>query len=202
MAEEQQAPQIGAQAAQQLVEQAAQAARQASQAAEQAVQAAQQAVRQVGSETTRQVIDAVRTAGSQEVGAEREFEIGKDEAWAAHVLSESEAWAANRKRTYDELQDLSLSSARFNLRLSERIAHDSLDHANRLRIIAERSLTNAATHDQDLAKQHLAHRDIATDRTWNVDEVAALVAKNAIFQDAIAAAVAAGVNAALAAQKA
>ena len=34
-------------------------------------------------------------------------------------------------------------------------------------------------------KQHLAHRDIATDRTWNVDEVSALTAKSGVQADAM-----------------
>ena len=45
-------------------------------------------------------------------------------------------------------------------------------------------LTNMAVNADNLQKQHLAHRDIATDRTWNVDEVSALVAKSGVEADA------------------
>lgn len=40
--------------------------------------------------------------------AEREFEVGEDEFFKSH----SELTAANEKRTYDEFQDISLTSAR------------------------------------------------------------------------------------------
>ena len=192
------ADQSETQAIKQALEAATAAANTAQQAAEQASQAVQQAARASGAESTRQVIDATRTAGSQEIGAEREFETGKDEMHAETIGDLINNWISNRKRTYDEYQDVGLGAARMSLRIGERIATDSLDHAARLRVIAERQLNNAATHDVDLNRQHLAHRDIATDRTWNVDEVSNLTAKTGVQQDAIAAAVAAAVVAALA----
>lgn len=178
----------------QVVEQAVQAARQASQSAEQAAQAAQQAVRQLGAESTRQVVDATRTAGSQEVGAEREFEIGKDEVHAETMADLANSWIANRKRTYDEYQDVGLAAARLAQRVADRTAAQSLDHAARLQVIAERSLNNAATHDADLNAMKIRHNDIAIDRQWNVDEVARLVTNSATFQDAVAALMIAGMG--------
>lgn len=167
--------QAGEQTAQQLVEQAAQAARQATQQAEQAVQAAQQAARAAGGEAGRQIIDASRTASSQEVGAEREFLVG---------------WSLNAKRTYDAYQAEDLESLRLARRTAENLAAAHTDHVRDLQVQITRMHTNAVTHDTDLNTQKIRHNDLSVDRIWNIDEVAHLVAKTPVFLDAIAAAVA------------
>jgi len=132
------------QSADQVLQQAVQ---DASQAAQDAKQAAQQIAEAIG-QSQRAVIDASRTAGSQEVGAEREFEIGKDEAWFANI-----------KRTYDEFQDLALVAAR-----RSQLDFDSI------RNVSLQLLQNAVTTSDMIAKQAIAHRDIAIDREWNVNE--------------------------------
>ena len=158
------------------------AAQDAKQSAAQAVQAISQVMRQSGAESTRSIIDATRTAGPQEIGAEREFEIGKDEVHAGLMADMNHGWHANRSRMFDEY-----------LNIGTRIASQAADHAARIQVIAERQLTNAATHDSDLNAMKVRHNDLAIDRQWNVDEVATLVAKNGVFADAIAAGVAAAV---------
>ncbi len=58
------------------------------------------------------------------------------------------------------------------------------------------------SHGDNLANtQSLSHRDIATDRIWNVDEVATLTAKSGVQADAIVAALTAVVARELSARK-
>ena len=129
------------------IETAQQAAQGAQQAAQEAKQAAQQVAEAVG-QSQRSVIDASRTAASQEVGSEREFEVGKDEAWFANI-----------KRTYDEFQDISLIAAR-----RSQIDFDGI------RNVSLQALQNAVETANMIGKQAVAHRDIAIDREWNVNE--------------------------------
>jgi hypothetical protein len=125
-------------------------------------QTAQQAG-QAAAEAVRSVLDMSRTATSQEVGAEREFEIGKDEAWFANV-----------KRTYDEFQDISLTAAR-----------RSQTDFDGIRNVSLQALQNAVETANMIGKQAVAHRDIAIDREWNVDEVSTLVAKSGVQADSM-----------------
>lgn len=163
-------------------------------AAQAAAQAAQQAAQQAGqaaAETVRQVIDATRTARAQEVGAESEFETGSDEFWKA----QSQLNAINAKRTYDEYQHESLAHIRENRQIVDRMAQLSVDHDSQIRNISLQALQNAVESANMLSKQAVAHRDIAIDREWNVDEVSTLTAKSGLQADlaaAIATAVVAG----------
>ena len=117
---------------------------------------------------------------------EREFEIGKDEAWFGNV-----------KRTYDEYQQESLESIKRNRSYVDKVISDSQQSDNARQNIANQALQNAVESASMVAKQAIRHGDIAIDRQWNVDEVAQLVAKTPVFLDAISAAVAAAVNASL-----
>lgn len=114
---------------------------------------------------------------------EREFEIGKDESWFANV-----------KRTYDEYQQESLESIKRNRTIVDKLVSDAQQFDNQRQTIANQNLQNAVETANMVSKQAVRHSDLAIDRQWNVDEVAALVAKSAIFQDAIVAAVAGAVN--------
>jgi hypothetical protein len=116
------------------------------------------------------------------MGLEREFEIGKDEAWFANV-----------KRTYDEFQHESLESLRRNRTIIDKTLSDAQQHDNSRQDIANQALQNAVETANMVGKQAVRHSDIAVDRQWNVDEVAHLVAKTPVFMDAIAAATAAAV---------
>lgn len=110
---------------------------------------------------------------------EREFEIGKDEAWFANV-----------KRTYDEYQHESIESIRRNRTIVDKTLSDAQQHDNARQDIANQALQNAVETANMVGKQAVRHSDIAIDRQWNVDEVAHLVAKTPVFMDAISAAVA------------
>lgn len=117
---------------------------------------------------------------------EREFEIGKDEAWFSNV-----------KRTYDEYQHESLESIKRNRSYVDKVISDAQQSDNARQNIANQALQNAVESANMVAKQAIRHGDVAIDRQWNVDEVAQLVAKTPVFLDAISAAVAAAVNASL-----
>ena len=117
-----------------------------------------------------------RTTSNLETDTKRQNQdIGADEANQSAVLDQTRSWNANVKRTYDTLEE--------ELHTSVKSAND---HLNSVRAIREQMLTNMVGNSDALMKQHLAHRDIATDRTWNVDEVSALVAKSGLQADAMA----------------
>jgi len=109
-------------------------------------------------------------------------------------VEQSEMVFANIKRTYDEYQQVSLDHIRQNDAYIQKVISDAQADTIEKRNIATQALQNAVETANMIGKQAIAHRDIAIDREWNVDEVAQLVAKNAIFMDAIVAAVAAKVT--------
>lgn len=113
---------------------------------------------------------------------ETEPEIGRDESWFANV-----------KRTYDEFQQESLESIRRNRSYVDKVISDAQQNDNARQNIANQSLQNAVETANMVGKQAVRHGDLAIDRQWNVDEVAALVAKTPVFLDAISAAVASAV---------
>ena len=92
---------------------------------------------------------------------EREFEVGKDEAWFANI-----------KATYDDQRTLTTQA--FNQ------AQKELASINAVTIAAlsasqqaiAQAQTNAVESSNMISKQAIAHRDIAIDHEWNVDEQA------------------------------
>jgi len=126
-------------------------------------------------------------------GVEQE-EIGRDEAWFAKVKAENDSWFQNGKRTYDEYQHESLESIKSNRSYVSKVLSDAQQNDNTRQNIANQALQNAVESANMISKQAIAHRDIAIDREWNIDEVAQLVSSNSTFKDAIAAAVAKAVN--------
>ena len=113
------------------------------------------------------------------MGLEREFEVGKDEAWFANI-----------KRTFDEYQQVSLDHIRQNDVYIQKVISDAQADTIEKRNITNQALQNAVETANMISKQAVRHGDIAIDRQWNVDEVAQLVAKTAISLDAIAASIA------------
>lgn len=114
---------------------------------------------------------------------ERSFEVGMDEVFKTVATMT----AANVKRTYDEFQQESLESIRRNRTYVDGVLNDAKNHSNNLNNIAIQCLQNAVENANFKAKncldtanlvnkQAAAHRDIAIDREWNLDEVAALAA--------------------------
>ena len=140
--------------------------------------------------------------GQPNIG-EREFEIGKDESWAASQHSQNEAWFANVKRTYDEYQNESLEGVRTNRAYIQKVLSDAQQHDNNRQAIANQALQNAVETANMTSKQAVRHCDLAIDRQWNVDEqgyqVGEILQDNT-FKDAIAAAVAKAVQDAVAAK--
>ena len=114
---------------------------------------------------------------------EREFEIGRDEAWFANI-----------KRTYDEFQHESLESIRRNRSFIDKVLTDAQQNDNARQQIANLALSNAVDTANLVNKQAVAHRDIAIDREWNLDEVSTVASRSGVFSDAIAAAVAKAVQ--------
>ncbi len=124
---------------------------------------------------------------------EREYEIGRDEAWSAVLLN----MVNNCKRTYDEYQNESLESVRENRAYVQKVISDAQQYDNQRQAIANQALQNAVETANMTGKQAVRHSDLAIDRQWNIDEVAQLVAKTPVFLDAIAAAVVAAVQEAM-----
>lgn len=152
------------------------------------------------------IADETRERESSPKQTERSFETQKDERSAEEQLNAKELFLSNQKRTFDEFQDLSLESARRNRTYVDEVLQDSRNHSNNLNNVALQALQNAVENANFKAKnildsanlcnkQAVAHRDIAIDREWNVDEqgyTAAEILRDNTFKDAIAGAVAAG----------
>ncbi len=93
-------------------------------------------------------------------------DVGVDEAYQAAVLANTRAWDANTKQAYDTLAT-QLDSA-----VKQHEQHLSDLHTVRLQM-----LTTMTVNSDNLQKQHLAHRDIATNRTWTqIDELESVMA--------------------------
>jgi len=148
-------------------QQADQSVQQAAQSAEQAAQEAKQAAQQVA--------EAVQQA-SRGVGAETSAATVNTEISPAALFR---AWGANVKRTYDEFQDVSLTAAR-----RSQVEYDAV------RNVSLQALQNAVETANMIGKQAVAHRDLAIDREWNVDEVSTLTAKSGVQADAFVVALA------------
>jgi hypothetical protein len=125
---------------------------------------------------------------------EREFEVGMDESWKATLAAQDGILFSNQKRTYDAYQDIDLTKARDNHAFQMKVLYDAQENTNTMRNLTAQLLQNGITASQMGDKQAVRHSDIAIDRQWNVDEVAQAVSENAIFQDAISAAVVAAVT--------
>ncbi|HUT11521.1 MAG TPA: hypothetical protein VMY42_13555 [Thermoguttaceae bacterium] len=171
---------------QQAVQDALQAAQDAKQTAQQIAQDTAQAVQDV-----KQSLETAQAA-SRGVGAETSSATVVTEATPASI---GQAWASNNKRTYDEFLDLSLQAARAAQSQREKLDAAHADLVRELNAEIVRGHRNALSHDEEIKAQVLRHNDLSVDRIWNVDEVSQLVAKTPVFLDAIAAAVAAAVQA-------
>jgi len=136
-------------------------------------------------------VGARRTVSNAETDTKRmNQDIGADEAYQSAMMDQTRSWNANTKRTYDTLEEELHSSVK-----------SAQDHLNELRTVRIQMLAAMAVNSDNLQKQHLAHRDIATDRVWNVDEVSALVAKSGVQADALVALLAKAVADAVSAKK-
>ena len=105
-------------------------------------------------------------------------DTGAEEAHTAGIYDQTRSWNANVKAGFDTLQE-ELHSA----------TKEANAHISELRTIRVQMLANMAVNSDNLQKQHQAHRDIATDRTWTqVNELeVALAAKSGVQADALVA---------------
>ncbi len=99
-------------------------------------------------------------AGAFTAGGDKRFDrenadIGAEEAHAGAVLDQTRSWNANTKACFDTLQE-ELHSA----------VKEANAHISELRTVRLQMLSTMAVNSDNVQKQHLAHRDIATDRTW------------------------------------
>ena len=179
--------------AEQVAQQAAQGV-----AAQAAAQAAQQVAEQIGQAVSQAISKAMQTQ-TQTTGASttqtrvENADIGGAERLEKDQMNDSGLLFANSKRTYDEYQGVSLEQIRQNQTYVNKVLSDALQFDNQRQVTANAALVHAEENANMLAKQAIGHRDIAIDRTWNVDEQGYLVneiLRNQTFKDAIAAAVA------------
>jgi len=147
--------------------------------------------------------DQAATAQGKDRHVEREFEIGKDEAWSSEMFEKDSLYFTNRKRTYDEYQNESfetlrqarrhvesmngesLESVRRNRSYVDKVLSDAQQHDNAKQNIATQALQNAVETANMVSKQAVRHSDLAIDRQWNIDEVADLAAKTGVQSDAM-----------------
>ncbi len=143
-----------------------------------------------GTETRRTTSSAERDQTTTRL--DQLTDIGADEANQGAILDQTRSWNANVKRTYDTLEE-ELHSA----------VKEANAHISELRTIRVQMLANMAVNCDALQKQHTAHRDIATDRTWTASNEleAALAAKSGVQADAMVTLLAKAIADALAAQK-
>lgn len=176
-----------------------QIAKQAVQAASQdvAAQVAKQVAQQVG-ESISQAISKLMQSQTQSFGSstvEKEIgETGMAERAQLDNADRSGVMFANVKRTYDEYQDVSLKAARHFDAVALQAVQNAVETAN---MLSKKSVENMDAQ----AKQHLAHRDIATDNLWNPVQIAAgdtLAARAVSLDDVSLKAIGAAVAAAIA----
>ncbi len=106
-------------------------------------------------------------------------DIGVDEAYQIAGLDATRSWNSNSKLTYDNILE-SLAG-----QVKEAQTHITNVNAVRLQTLASMQVNNDA-----MQKQHMAHRDIATDRTWTQSNEleTMLAAKSGVQADAFVAA--------------
>jgi hypothetical protein len=123
---------------------------------------------------------------------ERSFETGTDEFFKAH----SELTAANEKRTFDAYQDLDLLRARRDQEQHDIVLSQEREHLAEFHKLSILALTNCIDTSNLVNKQAAAHRDIAIDREWNVDEqgyTAAEILRSDTFKSGLEATVVAAI---------
>lgn len=106
--------------------------------------------------------------------SEREFEVGKDEAWFANI-----------KRTYDEFQEESLETIRRDRAYTSKVLQDNQSHSVNVNNVALQALQNAVETANMIGKQAVAHRDIAINAEWNL-EPSEGAAQDAVLSNATA----------------
>ena len=132
--------------------------------------------------------------GNYSHGGDSEFarenaDVNTEEAHAGSVLDQTRSWNAKVDRDFEYVSVE-----------MQRAAQGAQDHLEGVRQVQLQMLTNMVGHADDLNKQHTAHRDIATDRTWTASNEleAALAAKSGVQADAMVTLLAKAISDALA----
>ncbi len=113
---------------------------------------------------------------------EREFEIGKDEAFSSGMFNAFMTWFGNVKRTYDEYQQESLETIRHQRQAFDKLVSDAQSHDNTIRQLSVQALQNAVTTSDMVGKQAVDHMAHGHNKNWNLNETdnaAAQVARQA-----------------------
>jgi len=92
---------------------------------------------------------------------EREFEVGKDEAWFANI-----------KQTYDVQQNLVVNALKQATQELAQTNAQTAAHTANVNGLALQAMQNAIETANAVSKQAVRHADIAIDHQWNVDEQA------------------------------
>ncbi len=158
-------------------------------AQEAAQQAAEQTAQQVG-EAVSQAIQKMMSTTGVSVTESRTEDIGGGERLTKENADNSQVLFSNQKRTYDEYQHESLESIKRNRTMLDKILNDTHEYGMQKHNIANQALQNAVETANMVGKRAVTHFDLATDRTWNVDEQGYTVAeilRDEVFKDAVAA---------------
>ena len=115
-------------------------------------------------------------------------DIGIDEAHSNAAYSATRMWQANEKWVFDQMAGAAVENAGRNRDHFDAMMTDARNHVQAINQLVIDRLANSNTFSHGETQRSMRHGDIAADRMWNVDEVAAAIAKNAVFQDAIVAA--------------
>lgn len=175
--------------------------------AQSSAQLADQIAQQVGqsvSEAISKLLQSQTLSTGVSATETRMEDIASGERLTKESMDNAGILFMNQKRTYDEYQHESLESVRRNRSYVDKVLADIHEYSMGKQNIANQALQNAVETANMVGKQAVRHGDLSIDRQWNVDEQGYTVAdilRDQTFKDAIAAAVAAAVNEALAGQK-
>jgi len=178
-------------------------------------QAAQEVAQHAAEQTAQQIGEAVSQAigklmqtqtltSGVSTGEARMEDIGGGERMTKENADNSQILFGNHKRTYDEYQDVSLESIKRNRTFMDKMLTDVHEYGMQKHNIANQALQNAVETANMVGKRAVTHFDIATDRSWNIDEqshVVAEILRDNTFKEGVAAAVVNAINEAWAARE-
>lgn len=136
-------------------------------------QVAEQIADQIGQSVSQAITKLLQTqAATTGVSATetRIEDIGGGERYTKESADNSALLFSNQKRTYDEYQQESLESIKRNRSYVDKVLSDAHGYDMNARNVATQALQNAVETANMIGKQAVAHRDLAIDREWNVDE--------------------------------
>lgn len=130
---------------------------------------------QTEEEVRRQIMADGTEREGQSKHIEREFEIGKDEAWSA-----------NMKRIHDEYLHESLESVRRLRSHFDRMTTNALGEDDARSKVSTQALQQAVLTQGQLSNVSLNLLGLISDRSWNLDEVSKLASQDTRQVEALA----------------